>query len=159
MYDAEKRKHLIKVARISINSSLVFIVFGLILGFLLDHPEILSSDEPSVQLTAVEEINPDYSVDPKEIENGIHVPSGLIAQEGFELVLGNCVQCHSINLVKQNRATEQGWLEMIHWMQETQGLWDLGENESEIVRYLSTYYAPENTGRRKNLENIEWYKL
>ena len=44
-------------------------------------------------------------------------------------------------------------------MQETQKLWDLGENEDIILDYLAEHYAPEDIGRRKNLENIEWYEL
>ena len=50
---------------------------------------------------------------------------------------------------------------MIRWMQETQGLWDLGENEALILKYLSTHYAPEEVGRRKNIDvaAIEWYIL
>ena len=93
------------------------------------------------------------------VENGIHVRTGLVYAKGFAIVNGTCTACHSAKLVTQNRATRQGWSEMIDWMQETQGLWDLGENEKEILDYLSTYYAPERKGRRANLEAIEWYDL
>jgi len=48
---------------------------------------------------------------------------------------------------------------MIRWMQQTQNLWDLGEDEEAIVTYLATYYAPEQKGRREVLTNIEWYNL
>ena len=46
-------------------------------------------------------------------------------------------------------------------MQATQGLWDLGDAEAEILDYLAANYAPAETGRRTNLdvENIEWYML
>jgi len=64
-------------------------------------------------------------------------------------------------LVTQNRATREGWKEMIIWMQATQGLQDLGENEKPILDYLAKHYAPEELGRRANLnvDEIEWYIL
>jgi len=50
---------------------------------------------------------------------------------------------------------------MIRWMQAKQGLWDLGPNEPVILDYLAANYAPEEIGRRANLdvEGIEWYVL
>jgi len=50
---------------------------------------------------------------------------------------------------------------MIRWMQETQNLPDLGEKEAPILDYLAEHYAPEDTGRRPNLDlaSIEWYIL
>ncbi len=93
------------------------------------------------------------------IVDGIHVESGLIVDEGYDLVVTNCGACHSYKLVTQNRATEQGWTDIIKWMQETQKLWDLGESEALIVKYLGKNYGPEKKGRRENLKNIEWYEL
>lgn len=97
----------------------------------------------------------------EEIVNGIHVQSGLIYAEGFDIVRGNCTACHSAKLVTQNRATREGWTDMIRWMQAKQGLWDLGKNESVILDYLATNYAPEDIGRRANIDvdEIEWYLL
>lgn len=99
--------------------------------------------------------------DMDKIVDGIHVQSGLIYAEGFDLVRGTCTACHSAKLVTQNRATRAGWEEMIRWMQAKQGLWDLGANEPAILDYLATNYAPEETGRRPNIdvEAIEWYVL
>ena len=94
-----------------------------------------------------------------EVQDGIHLASGLVAEEGYELVALTCSGCHSTKLVTQNRATREGWKELIVWMQETQKLWDLGENEPPILDYLAKHYGPENKGRRENLENIEWYEL
>jgi hypothetical protein len=67
--------------------------------------------------------------------------------------------CHSSKLITQNRATADGWRHIIHWMQETQNLWDLGANEDIIVDYLARNYAPEAAGRRVPLTSIEWYEL
>lgn len=93
------------------------------------------------------------------IENGIEVESGLIAKGDWFLVKQNCTVCHSSKLITQNRADAKGWKKMIEWMQETQGLWQLGANEPKIVNYLASYYKPEKTGRRKALEIEEWYVI
>lgn len=97
----------------------------------------------------------------EKIEDGIHVATGLKIAEGWELVRTTCTACHSAALVTQNRATYEGWEEMIRWMQATQGLWDLGDTEPRILEYLANNYAPDETGRRANLnvEEIEWYIL
>ena len=76
-----------------------------------------------------------------------------------ELIVANCVHCHSYKLISQNSATREGWKNMILWMQETQGLWPLGQAEDQILDYLAEHFAPENSGRRAPLTDIEWYKL
>jgi hypothetical protein len=93
------------------------------------------------------------------VEDGIHVSTGLIANEGMMLVVQNCTSCHSAKMITQNRATKEGWKSMIKWMQQTQNLWDLGVNEEKIVTYLAANYAPQKKGRRARLSNIEWYEL
>jgi len=95
----------------------------------------------------------------KQVENGIHLATGLVYADGFEVVKTTCTACHSAKLVTQNRASRAGWEQMIDWMQETQGLWELGTNEPIILDYLATHYAPEEVGRRTNLKEIEWYIL
>ena len=94
-----------------------------------------------------------------EVIDGVHVSTGLKAEEGFKLVQSNCTPCHSAKLITQNRATRDGWKSTIVWMQEKQNLWPLGENEEKILDYLAANYAPEDKGRRENLSNIEWYTL
>lgn len=93
------------------------------------------------------------------VVDGIHVSTGFIADDNYQLVVNNCTSCHSSKLVTQNRATKEGWKKMIKWMQETQNLWDLGENEALIVEYLAKNYAPEFQGRRAALANLDWYEL
>ncbi len=152
----DRINQLLKLARLSINFSLTLIASGILVSVLILYPP--SFDKTS-SIHPANVSSTEFSVDSTEIKNGIHVPSGLIADKGFELVLKTCAQCHSIEVVKQNRATKQGWKDMIVWMQKTQGLWDLGIDEVPILEYLSKNYSPKNTGRRKNLENIEWYYL
>jgi hypothetical protein len=77
--------------------------------------------------------------------------SGLLVAEGFDQVKAQCTACHSGRLVAQNRADRDGWLQMIRWMQETQGLWPLGEAEPVILDYLAEHYGPLPRGRRAPL--------
>ena len=94
-----------------------------------------------------------------KVENGIHIPSGLVAGKGLESMLVFCISCHSSKLITQNRATADGWKSMIDWMYETQNLPQLGEHESIIIDYLAEHYAPTEVGRRQQLEVEEWYEL
>ena len=97
--------------------------------------------------------------DPDLVENGIHTSSGLIAADGYEIVAPVCGRCHSLKLVTQNRANREGWEDIIRWMQTTQKLEDLGDREDAILNYLAQNYGPVDRGRRKPLENIDWYAL
>ena len=99
----------------------------------------------------------DYSL----VENGIHVQTGLAYDENFEIVRALCTSCHSAKLITQNRATREGWRDMIKWMQKTQNLTDLGPNEPIVLDYLAKYYSPVEEGRRPllNQDEIEWYVL
>lgn len=93
------------------------------------------------------------------IENGIHVRTGLVEGVGLREVVINCTTCHSSKLIMQNRMGEEQWNATIRWMQQTQGLWPLGENQKIIVAYLVKNYPPLEKGRRPALTNIEWYEL
>lgn len=97
--------------------------------------------------------------DPDRIENGIHVRTGLIEAPGLHETVANCTSCHSAKLVIQNRMNAERWHATIRWMQETQNLWPLGENEAIIVNYLTTNYPPRNKGRRETLVDVDWYEL
>jgi len=96
-----------------------------------------------------------------KVVNGIHVRSGLHDDPNLQTVIGACTSCHSSKLITQNKATRDGWEQMIRWMQRTQNLSDLGESEPIILDYLAKYYAPKKEGRRTNLDvdAIEWYVL
>ena len=72
----------------------------------------------------------------EELITGNKTP-GLINDAGVLLVLQNCNSCHSTQLITQNRLTKVGWKSTIRWMQSTQNLWDLGEDEAPILTYLS----------------------
>lgn len=95
----------------------------------------------------------------KQIKDGIHQPTGLIADDNLMLIIANCTGCHSAKLITQNQATREGWESIIRWMQKNQNLHDLGDNERAILDYLAEHYAPKAKGRRPPLENVDWYKL
>ncbi len=79
--------------------------------------------------------------------------TGLVIDDGWELVAGQCTVCHNANLIKDNLQDRNTWLETIRWMQETQNLWSLGDNEPLILDYLSKNYGIDGLEppRRKNL--------
>lgn len=123
--------------------------------YLISDPtlSVFKTKGPDETLTTI----PEEAYD--KIENGIHVRTGFIDAPGLMETVNNCTNCHSSKLVIQNRMNKERWTATIKWMQETQNLWDLGENEATIVNYLVTNYPPEETGRRANLGTIDWYVL
>lgn len=132
--------------------SLIAIVGGVLIYAMID-PSFSAFKDSTDTYVAVDEVDEDL------IENGIHVQTGLIDAEGLMTVINNCTNCHSSKLVTQNRMSKERWNATIRWMQETQNLWDLGDNQEIIVNYLVTNYPVEDTGRRASLSNIEWYDL
>lgn len=98
----------------------------------------------------------------KEILNSkfpVDDQTGLVIAPGYSLVRKNCLGCHSGKIIAQNKGSRQVWQGTIRWMQETQNLWELGDDEDRILDYLATFYASEEQGRRKPLTNIDWYEL
>lgn len=149
---------------------LVVLLLILLLGYLVLEDQIIDYiNRPSYTKEQLLELARNREIEIRKerndnwdlVENGIHVKTGLKADPNLQLIIGSCTSCHSSKLITQNRATRQGWKNMIVWMQETQGLPDLGLNEESILDYLAKYYSPEEEGRRPNLdiEAIEWYIL
>ena len=68
--------------------------------------------------------------------------SGFPEGPGRELVVQQCTACHSGKLVQQNRATREGWREILRWMQRSQNLWVLPPDmENRILAYLATHFG------------------
>ncbi|MFT4601660.1 MAG: hypothetical protein ACI857_001843 [Arenicella sp.] len=153
----------IKQGRRTINLGLLVMLFCM-MWFVQNkfYPNAFSGED---HLSSLDSLNKQmlegamFEIDSTNVKDGIHLPTGLIVDDGCQEVMTTCGACHSLDLVTQNRATREGWKDIIVWMQETQELWDLGEKEDVILDYLAKNYAPENSGRRKNLENVEWYSL
>ena len=139
------RRQLKIISIITSIASILFIV-------LLINPNGFSFETLDTEQT-ITEVNDDL------IENGIHIRTGFKDAEGLLTVVQNCTSCHSSKLVIQNRMNADRWNATIKWMQETQNLWDLGENQEVIVNYLVANYPPVEKGRRENIKDIEWYEL
>jgi hypothetical protein len=137
-----------------ISLMLLFVVTGGGLIFYANNPGVFNFNSTSETVPVVQQ-----EIDEDRIENGIHVRTGLVDDEGLMTVVNNCTNCHSAKLVTQNRMTAERWNATIKWMQETQNLWDLGKNQEVIVNYLVKNYPPKAKGRRMSLSNIEWYEL
>ena len=152
--EEEFKKYAKKVYHLMI---LIFSIFIIIAGatiYYINDPYFSAfKNTPEALVTIHEEVDED------QIENGIHLRTGLVDAEGLMAVVNNCTNCHSAKLVTQNRMSAERWNETIQWMQETQNLWDLGDNQEIIVNYLVTNYPVVDKGRRENLTNIEWYDL
>lgn len=135
--------------------TVLVIIIGMATLYFMDQdsgPQV--TDEKSVD-TEVQTSPADSLVAGKVIDEA----TGFIVDSGMTQTIQNCTPCHSAKMVIQNRMTRDGWLASIRWMQETQNLWPLGDNEPIILDYLAKNYAPTNKGRREPLTNIEWYKL
>ncbi|WP_305908619.1 hypothetical protein Q9L42_009790 [Methylomarinum sp. Ch1-1] len=94
-----------------------------------------------------------------QAQQTLDAETGLIVDEGIELIKTYCLACHSAKLIVQNRATLEGWREAIRWMQD-QGLQKFKpETEARILKYLSENYSPDKQGRRSPLIIENWYRL
>jgi len=76
----------------------------------------------------------------------------LIQEEGWLLVRDNCTECHSIQIIVQNSGNREVWKSRIEWMQNSQGLGELGsELEGSILDYLTSNYGQKTASRRQAL--------
>jgi hypothetical protein len=81
--------------------------------------------------------------------------TGLKIAESWELVRNNCIACHSLKLVTQQRGTATQWLTVIRWMQDKQNLWQFDpETETRIINYLAENYPPRADQRRTALSPL-----
>lgn len=156
MEDHDKFKSGIRsIYRLLSTLMVLFVITALGIIYLINDPTLSYFKE--VETTEYVQLEAEDDFD--KIENGIHIRTGFKDAEGLMTVVNNCTNCHSAQLVIQNRMNEERWISTIRWMQETQNLWDLGKNEEIIVNYLVTNYPPKKKGRREILSNIDWYEL
>ena len=68
-----------------------------------------------------------------------------------DLVLQNCLACHSELLITQHHLNRRGWDEKITWMQQTQNLWALApEIRTKILDYLVATQGPLSNEEEKD---------
>ncbi|MDP5229450.1 MAG: monoheme cytochrome C [Cellulophaga sp.] len=151
------KKNIKTIRKLLLSFVLVFLMLIGGLFFFIRNETTKNTTIEAIESSDYVEISKEDDFD--KIENGIHVATGFVEGDGLMLVVQNCTSCHSAKLVTQNRMSKEKWLATIRWMQESQNLWDLGVNEAPILDYLSTYYAPNQIGRRANLTDIDWYEL
>jgi len=155
-------KFIINLLLITCIGVFMYGLFGDSMSDVFDQPEVVSEEVQKKNRQKRKAAAATLAADDMDrVENGIHVQTGFVYAKGFDVVRGTCTACHSAKLVTQNRATRDGWQDMIRWMQKTQGLWQLGKNEPIILDYLAKHYAPKEIVRRPGLdiEEIEWYIL
>lgn len=140
-----------KAERLLRSAILLVSIATLLMVFLIFNPDLSFLSGPSSDIQSTE--------DEDKIENGIHIRTGLKEAEGLMTVVNNCTNCHSAKLVIQNRMSKEQWNTTIKWMQETQNLWDLGDNQKIIVNYLTANYPVIEKSRRESLSNIIWYEI
>lgn len=79
--------------------------------------------------------------------------TGLKVAVGMDVVIANCTVCHSAKFITLQKGDRDTWLQMIRWMQRTQGLWDFDpKTEDTILTYLEKNYPPGKASRRPNLK-------
>ena len=65
----------------------------------------------------------------------------LVVAEGVEETFDYCDACHSVRLVAQQGLDRDGWIELLEWMVEEQGMAEIEEPDlSVVLDYLTTNY-------------------
>ncbi|MDM8569221.1 hypothetical protein QUF50_06900 [Thiotrichales bacterium HSG1] len=68
--------------------------------------------------------------------------SGMLIDKNWELVKANCTGCHSAPHITSQKNDREGWIEVIRWMQNKQGLWQFdADTENKILDYLTANYG------------------
>ena len=70
---------------------------------------------------------------------------GLPRAEGVDEVAAYCAACHSLQIVMQQRQTEEGWNYLLLWMVEKQGMAPMPEDtRATILNYLTTNFGAQD---------------
>lgn len=79
--------------------------------------------------------------------------TGLVQEDGWQLVQANCTECHTSQIIVQNSGTLEVWKSRINWMQTTQGMAELADDvENSILAYLAANYGQKASSRRATLD-------
>jgi len=78
--------------------------------------------------------------------------TGLVMDQGWQLIKSNCIKCHSAQIIVQNSGTREVWKSRLVWMQQTQGLEQLSSTvENRILDYLAANYGQKTISRRAGI--------
>jgi len=76
--------------------------------------------------------------------------------KGRELILANCIPCHSTAVIAASHQTREKWDQTITKMQKQNGLWPiLPSIRKQILDYLETTQPPSDPGLEKAKET-QW---
>lgn len=87
-------------------------------------------------------------IDPK---SGLRID----AEGNWQLIQAYCNVCHSERLLTQQQLDRENWSKAIKRMQDQENLWDLGENESKVLDYLSTYYGTSSKPKTQRVRRAQ----
>lgn len=75
----------------------------------------------------------------EEDYNGI-----LFNAPGADTTYAYCAGCHSERIVAQQGMTREGWVDLLEWMVEEQGMGEIDEPDySEVIDYLAQHYGED----------------
>lgn len=67
--------------------------------------------------------------------------------KGMELVMANCMPCHSTAIVAANHMSRDGWSKTIDTMQQKNGMWPLSPQiRKQLLDYLEVAQRVEDPG-------------
>lgn len=68
----------------------------------------------------------------------------LVNKPGADTTYAYCAGCHSERIVAQQGLTRDGWIELLDWMVEEQGMGEIEDPDyTEIINYLSEHYGED----------------
>ena len=77
------------------------------------------------------------------------------AEGNWKLIKAYCNVCHSERLLTQQQLDRTNWSKAIKRMQAQENLWDLGDNESKVLDYLSTYYGASSKPKTQRVRRAQ----
>ena len=111
-------------------------------------------EQPQARADLIAFLNQNSS-EPLDLSEGVTSPAEMeqdeppefgvfFVAEGVEDTYAYCSACHSERIVAQQGLTRDGWIELLEWMVEDQGMAEIDEPDySVVIDYLSTHYGPD----------------
>ncbi|MEL6934465.1 MAG: aldehyde dehydrogenase [Pseudomonadota bacterium] len=68
----------------------------------------------------------------------------LVNKPGADITFAYCAGCHSERIIAQQGLTRDGWIEVLEWMVEEQGMGEIEDPDyTDIINYLSDHYGED----------------